>query len=83
MVSKSIVDDAILFNGCRLQQDETGIITMSMGSYVDSLKQMDIPRLRRKQAAEKATTKEYNSYSSLAGSVICAGNCSLPHAAFV
>lgn len=70
MVSKVIDYGTILFNGCRIQQDETGGIRIEMGTYVDSNKQMNIPLVRRKQAPEKATTEEYNDSRSLVGSVI-------------
>jgi len=81
-VSKSFIDGPILFNGCRIEQDGDGTITMSMKKYLESVIPLDVSRVRRKQAQEKAKRKEYDSYRSLAGSIIWQGNGTLPQAAF-
>lgn len=81
-ISKIIVDGPIDFNGCRITQDVHGNITMDMGAYTDSIKQMEITRNRRKESQHKATDEEYHEYRSLSGSIIWAGNGTLPQAAF-
>lgn len=56
---------------------------MDMDTYMESIKPLNLPRARRKEAMDKATPQEYKAYRSLAGSIIWAGNGSLPQAAFV
>lgn len=81
-VSKTIIDQPINFNGCRIVQDTEGNITMDMSSYTSSIRDIDVTRNRRKEATEKATNEEYHNYRSMAGSIIWAGNGTLPQAAF-
>lgn len=82
-VSKSVVDEQILFNGTRIMQDSAGNISMTMKDYMKSIKPITLSRARRKQAAERATQQEYRDYRSLAGSLIWAGGGTLPQAAFI
>lgn len=82
-VSKAIIYDTILCNGCRIQQEKSDGISMGMGACVNTIEKMYIKRERRRDTNDKATETEYNKYRSLAGSVIWAGNGSLAHAVFV
>lgn len=81
-ISKAIIDAPIDFNGCRITQDEHGDISMNMTTYVNSIQPMDVTRNRRKEAEDKATEDEYQQYRSLSGSIMWAGNGTLPQAAF-
>lgn len=81
-ISKAIIDAPIELNGCRITQLPDGDIVMDMQRYVKSIRQMDISRTRRKEATHKSTDEEYHEYRSTAGSIIWAGNGTLPQAAF-
>lgn len=82
-VSKSITNGTILFNGARIDRNEMGDISMTMQPFMESLKPIDMARSRRKQASDKATSREYQDYRSMAGSLIWAGNATLPQASYV
>lgn len=71
------------FNGCVIRQDDEGTVSMDMSVYMNELEYMHVTRERRKQTSGKATEKEYKAYRSLVGSIIWAGNGSLPHAPYM
>lgn len=79
-VGKAILDQTMLFNGCRITQHMEGNITLHMEEYMRSIKMMEISRERRKQHTEKATKTDYDLYRSIDGSVIWAGNGEAPYA---
>lgn len=57
-LSKSTIDGAIDYNGCRITQDVDGSITMDMTSYMQNIDGISISRSRRKQYADTATDHE-------------------------
>lgn len=79
-VCKTILDGPMHFIGCLVKQDQGGQVTMDLTDYMQRIEPMELDRSRRKQAAEKAKPTEYNTYRSLAGAIIWAGNGALPHA---
>lgn len=82
-VSKSIIDSAINFNVCRIQQDEEGNFEMNMADYLNMIKPLHISRMRRKESDQNATQEEYDAYRSLLGSLMWAGNGTFLQASFV
>lgn len=81
-VSKVLIDTPINFNGCHITVDEKGSIEMCMRSYMESVRRIDISRIRRKQADDRANSEEHDGYHSLDGSIIWAGSGALPPAAY-
>lgn len=47
-VSKTLIDQPIYFNGCRIVQDDDGNLTMDMDRYVKRINCMEIKRRRGK-----------------------------------
>lgn len=82
-ISKSITNGPILFNGALIDRNERGDVSITMQPFMESLKPIELPRSRRKQSSEKATNEEYQEYRSMAGSLIWAGNATLPQAGYV
>ena len=81
-VGKVIIDDKIHFDGCEIEQDREGNITMSMQRYVERLNAIEVSRTRRKQRMEPATEKEVKQYRSLAATLMFLGNAVLPQASY-
>lgn len=82
-VSKSIFDSTINCNGCKIQQDEKGNITMTMAEQMDQINIIPMAKSRRQQYNDKAKEAEYAIYTSPAGPVMWAGNGTLMQASFV
>lgn len=82
-ISKTIIDMPIKFNGCRIEREPDGDITMSMKDYAADISYIQINRDRRKQAEESTTDNEYSSFKSLAGSIMWLGAGTSPQASFV
>lgn len=82
IVGKVAIDGKIHFDGCEIQQDMQGNITMSMVRYLERLKPIVLSRERRKQRMEIATQTELKQYRSLACTLMYLGNSVLPQAAY-
>lgn len=59
-IGKLIIDDDMLFNGCRINPNEHGMVEMSMETYMESLKPLEITRERRRQGSDKVSPQEYH-----------------------
>lgn len=81
-VGKVIINEKLHFNGCEIEQDEPGSITMSMIRYLDRLTPFDISRSRQKMRAYYATDKEVKLYRSLVATLMFLGNAVLPQASY-
>lgn len=57
-VSKALINEPINFNGARIEQDGIGNIPINMGKYMQLIKQIYLPRIRRKQANEKQNEED-------------------------
>ena len=80
-VGKVIVNEKFLFNGCEIEQDEQGLITMSMNRYMEQVKEIPVSRERKHQPDEAATPREIKQFRSLAGTLLWLGKGVLPPAA--
>lgn len=82
-VGKVVVDERFHFNGCEIEQDQSGNIRMSMIRYLDRLRPINVTRTRRKQRDMHANSEETKSYRALAGTLLYLGNGVLPQASLV
>lgn len=82
-ISKEIIDQPVNFNGCKIEKDREGSISINMDAYMQNLEGVEVDRVRRKQTEEKVSCEEYSSYRKLAGELIWAGNGCVPKASFV
>lgn len=76
--SKVIIGAEVLFNGCRIIQDQAGNITMDMQEYVKHVEYIDITQDRKAHREDDATNHEVRSYRRLAGEMIWIGCGVLP-----
>lgn len=81
-VGKFLIDEKLLFNGCEIEQDKDGSITMSMKRYLERLTPINISRSRQKMRIDSATDKEVKQYRSLAATLMFFGNAVLPQASY-
>lgn len=54
-ISESIIDDEILFNGCKITQDSNGSVKISMEDYMSGVQFIPMDHMRRKEQKELAT----------------------------
>lgn len=59
-ISKSIIDSHINSNGCRIIQEESGDITVSMEDYMKLISRLYIMKEKRGQEEQKPSTEEYD-----------------------
>lgn len=83
VVGKTVIDSKIHFDGCKVEQEPTGSIKMSMIRYLERLKPIAISRSPKMERRQRATPSELQKYRSLAFTLIYLGNGVLPQAAFV
>ena len=81
-VGKVIIDSKFHFNGCEIEQDASGSITMMMNGYMKELREISLSKERRKQLNENATESETTLFRSLAGTMLWLGKGVLPPAAY-
>ena len=81
-VGKVVIDARFFFNGCEIEQDEEGNVTLSMAGYIKQLKDIALSRARRKQRDEKATEAEISMFRSVTGTLLWLGKGVLPPAAY-
>lgn len=82
-VSKIIMDEDIIFNGCCISRDVDGDLRMSMESYASDLKPVFISEESGKQSASCATEDEISAFRSPGGELVWLGCGALPQAALV
>lgn len=80
VVGKAIIERKMKFNGCVMDVDEDGSISLSMHEYLDRLAPIDVSRNRRKEIHSVATQREIYEYRSLAGTLMYLGTSVLPQA---
>lgn len=57
-ISKEIVYQPVNFNGCKIEQDKEGSISINMDEYMRKLEGVEVDRVRRKQTDEKVFIEE-------------------------
>lgn len=71
------------FNGCEIERDANGVVSVSMDEYRKRLKPLPLSRERRREREAKASDREEKEYRSLAGTLLYMGNAVLPQASLV
>lgn len=80
-LSKAIVNGPVIYNGCRITQDDDGTIQLSTEEYLTAISPINVNRGRRKEWNATATKREISEYRRLAGSLCWLGKAVLPQAA--
>ena len=80
---KFIVGEEIRFNGCILQQQENGDVTLCMQEYLDNIDEIQLSKPRQANKRCKAAHSEISSFRKLAGELIWIGGGALPQASYV
>lgn len=83
LVGKAVRDHKLYFDGCEIEQLETGSIRMPMVRYLERLNPVYLSRTRRKECNGRATAVELKQYRSLACTLMYLGNGVLPQAAYI
>lgn len=82
-VRKAITQSKMHFGGCQILQHVDGRVAMDMDEYMESSKEIDLDRARRKHEGDAATKGEYDRYRFLAGEMISAGYGTSPQTALI
>lgn len=82
-ISKAVIGMPNKFDGCMMEKEADGEITMSMKDYDAAIPFLQISRDRREQAEENTTDREYSDFKSLAGSIMWLGEGVSPKADFL
>lgn len=80
-VSRIIIDNKIIFNGCSIGQDRTGDIAMSMNKYTDKINFNALSRSRQKMQSFLVDATEVSVYRSLSAALAWIGSATLPQSA--
>lgn len=61
-VRKTIIDETILFNGCRIRKERDGSVTLDMQQYLSDISYLVADKLRRKEWESLVTKSEMTDY---------------------
>lgn len=82
-LSKAMTDSRTNFNGSTIEQGINGNIAMEINEYLQSIHTIPMEKSGRKKSSEKYSKEEYDLYPCLAGSIIWAGQETVPQALFI
>lgn len=69
-LSKSIIEEPLIYNGCRISHTERGDIMISIYEYMTSIPYVYVSRSRRKSQKGKANNTEITAYRKVLGSLM-------------
>lgn len=73
MISNSIIDNDIKYNGCLIKRDGLGNTSMSMSEYLDAVDPIQLDRSRSQSSLDMASESELELYRALAGELVWLG----------